>query len=224
MFNRKNMLTLVGILYLAAAAGGMVFAVRQAIAEERPPELDAVAVNALLPSTAETVSAENEVAKGTQSGMTASVGAPTESAKATQPVSTAAPTESAKATQPVSTAAPTESAKATQPVSTAAPTESAKATQPVSTATPTTAPAKATQPQTVEDSPLLQQEYDAIGTAVCKAGAATIRRAPENAGASSGWIPENQTCEVLLENVNGWMLIRYRGTVGFVYSGLMQMQ
>lgn len=77
--------------------------------------------------------------------------------------------------------------------------------------------------EAAEDSPLLAGAYDVIGYAVSYKGSVRIRKAPDNSGALAGWIPEGGRCEVLLDNVQGWMLVRYEGYTGFVYGGNLRM-
>ena len=80
-----------------------------------------------------------------------------------------------------------------------------------------------TQAQTAApDSPLLAGEYEALYSAVSRRGSMNMRKAPDNSGAVVFCIPQDGTCEVLLEDVEGWMLVRYNGYIGFVYESFLE--
>ncbi|MGN0407145.1 MAG: SH3 domain-containing protein [Bacteroides sp.] len=99
--------------------------------------------------------------------------------------------------------------------------ETQPATQDVVKKETQTAKQETVQP-TVEDSPLLGGTYDVVCRAVSNKGSVNMRKAPDNAGAVSGWIPQGGECEVLIENVQGWMLVRYDGYTGFVYRSYLE--
>lgn len=99
--------------------------------------------------------------------------------------------------------------------------ETQSATQDVVKKETQTAMQETVQP-TVEDSPLLGGTYDVVCHAVSNKGSVNMRKAPDNAGAVSGWIPQWGECEVLIENVHGWMLVRYDGYTGFVYRSYLE--
>lgn len=99
--------------------------------------------------------------------------------------------------------------------------ETQSATQDVVKKETQTAMQETVQP-TVEDSPLLGGTYDVVCHAVSNKGSVNMRKAPDNAGAVSGWIPQWGECEVLIENVQGWMLVRYDGYTGFVYRSYLE--
>lgn len=77
-------------------------------------------------------------------------------------------------------------------------------------------------PTAAPDSPLLAGEYDVLYSAVSMKGSVNMRRAPDNSGAVAFSIPQGGICEVLLENVNGWTLVEYRGYMGFVYGSFLE--
>ena len=52
--------------------------------------------------------------------------------------------------------------------------------------------------------------------------AAVLAGAGMFAGAVVFCIPQDGTCEVLLEDVEGWMLVRYNGYIGFVYESFLE--
>ena len=74
----------------------------------------------------------------------------------------------------------------------------------------------------ITDSPMLNQDYNTLYMAVGTKPTLTIRKAPDNGGSSAGWLPEGSECEVLAENIGGWVLIRYRGCTGFVYGSYLK--
>ena len=73
----------------------------------------------------------------------------------------------------------------------------------------------------VTDSPMLNQDYKTLYKAVGTKPTLTIRKAPDNGGNVAGWLPEGSECEVLAENIGGWVLIRYKGCTGFVYGSYL---
>ena len=99
--------------------------------------------------------------------------------------------------------------------------ETQSATQDVVKKETQTAMQETVQP-TVEDSPLLGGTYDVVCHAVSNKGSVNMRKAPDNAGAVSGWIPQWGECEVLIEYVQGWMLVRYDGYTGVVYRSYLE--
>ena len=74
----------------------------------------------------------------------------------------------------------------------------------------------------ITDSPMLNQDYNTLYMAVGTKPTLTIRKAPDNGGGVAGWLPEGSECEVLAENIGGWVLIRYRGCTGFVYGSYLK--
>ncbi len=74
----------------------------------------------------------------------------------------------------------------------------------------------------ITDSPMLNQDYNTMYMAVGTKPTLTIRKAPDNGGGIAGWLPEGSECEVLAENIGGWVLIRYRGCTGFVYGSYLK--
>lgn len=74
----------------------------------------------------------------------------------------------------------------------------------------------------ITDSPMLNQDYNTLYMAVGTKPTLTIRKAPDNGGSIAGWLPEGSECEVLAENIGGWVLIRYRGCIGFVYGSYLK--
>lgn len=74
----------------------------------------------------------------------------------------------------------------------------------------------------ITDSPMLNQDYNTLYMAVGTKPTLTIRKAPDNGGGIAGWLPEGSECEVLAENIGGWVLIRYRGCTGFVYGSYLK--
>lgn len=74
----------------------------------------------------------------------------------------------------------------------------------------------------ITDSPMLDQDYNTLYMAVGTKPTLTIRKAPDNGGGIAGWLPEGSECEVLAENIGGWVLIRYRGCTGFVYGSYLK--
>lgn len=74
----------------------------------------------------------------------------------------------------------------------------------------------------ITDSPMLNQDYNTLYMAVGTKPTLTIRKAPDNGGSIAGWLPEGSECEVLAENIGGWVLIRYRGCTGFVYGSYLK--
>lgn len=74
----------------------------------------------------------------------------------------------------------------------------------------------------ITDSPMLNQDYNTMYMAVGTKPTLTIRKAPDNGGGIAGWLPESSECEVLAENIGGWVLIRYRGCTGFVYGSYLK--
>ena len=74
----------------------------------------------------------------------------------------------------------------------------------------------------ITDSPMLNQGYNTLYMAVGTKPTLTIRKAPDNGGSIAGWLPEGSECEVLAENIGGWVLIRYRGCTGFVYGSYLK--
>lgn len=74
----------------------------------------------------------------------------------------------------------------------------------------------------ITDSPMLDQDYNTLYMAVGTKPTLTIRKAPDNGGGVAGWLPEGSECEVLVENIGGWVLIRYRGCTGFVYGSYLK--
>lgn len=74
----------------------------------------------------------------------------------------------------------------------------------------------------ITDSPMLNQDYNTLYMAVGTKPTLTIRKAPDNGGGVAGWLPEGSECEVLAENIGGWVLIRYRGCTGFVYGNYLK--
>lgn len=74
----------------------------------------------------------------------------------------------------------------------------------------------------ITDSPMLNQDYNTLYMAVGTKPTLTIRKAPDNGGSIAGWLPEGGECEVLAENIGGWVLIRYRGCTGFVYGSYLK--
>lgn len=74
----------------------------------------------------------------------------------------------------------------------------------------------------ITDSPMLDQDYNTMYMAVGTKPTLTIRKAPDNGGGIAGWLPEGSECEVLAENIGGWVLIRYRGCTGFVYGSYLK--
>lgn len=74
----------------------------------------------------------------------------------------------------------------------------------------------------ITDSPMLNQDYNTLYMAVGTKPTLTIRKAPDNGGGIAGWLPEGGECEVLAENIGGWVLIRYRGCTGFVYGSYLK--
>lgn len=88
-------------------------------------------------------------------------------------------------------------------------------------------PAAQVQPRTetqtaAPDSPLLDEEYDVLYRAVSKKGSVNMRRAPDNLGTVVLCIPPDGECDILLEDVNGWMLVRYNEYTGFVYGSFLE--
>ena len=74
----------------------------------------------------------------------------------------------------------------------------------------------------ITDSPMLNQDYNTLYMAVGTKPTLTIRKAPDNGGGIAGWLPEGSECEVLADNIGGWVLIRYRGCTGFVYGSYLK--
>lgn len=74
----------------------------------------------------------------------------------------------------------------------------------------------------ITDSPMLNQDYNTLYMAVGTKPTLTIRKAPDNGGGIAGWLQEGSECEVLAENIGGWVLIRYRGCTGFVYGSYLK--
>lgn len=74
----------------------------------------------------------------------------------------------------------------------------------------------------ITDSPMLDQDYNTLYMAVGTKPTLTIRKAPDNGGGIAGWLPEGSECEVLAENIGGWVLVRYRGCTGFVYGSYLK--
>lgn len=74
----------------------------------------------------------------------------------------------------------------------------------------------------ITDSPMLNQDYNTLYMAVGTKPTLTIRKAPDNGGSIAGWLPEGSECEVLAENIGGWVLVRYRGCTGFVYGSYLK--
>ena len=74
----------------------------------------------------------------------------------------------------------------------------------------------------ITDSPMLNQDYNTLYMAVGTKPTLTIRKAPDNGGGIAGWLPEGSECEVLSDNIGGWVLIRYRGCTGFVYGSYLK--
>ena len=74
----------------------------------------------------------------------------------------------------------------------------------------------------ITDSPMLNQDYNTMYMAVGTKPTLTIRKAPDNGGGIAGWLPEGSECEVLAENIGGWVLIRYRGCTGFVSGSYLK--
>lgn len=74
----------------------------------------------------------------------------------------------------------------------------------------------------ITDSPMLNQDYNTLYMAAGTKPTLTIRKAPDNGGGVAGWLPEGSECEVLAENIGGWVLIRYRGCTGFVYGSYLK--
>ena len=74
----------------------------------------------------------------------------------------------------------------------------------------------------ITDSPMLNQDYNTLYMAVGTKPTLTIRKAPDNGGSIAGWLPEGSECEVLAENIGGWVLIRYRGCTAFVYGSYLK--
>lgn len=74
----------------------------------------------------------------------------------------------------------------------------------------------------ITDSPMLNQDYNTLYMAVGTKPTLTIRKAPDNGGGIAGWLPEGSECEVLAENIGGWVLIRYRECTGFVYGSYLK--
>lgn len=74
----------------------------------------------------------------------------------------------------------------------------------------------------ITDSPMLNQDYNTLYMAVGTKPTLTIRKAPDNGGSIAGWLPEGSECEVLADNIGGWVLIRYRGCTGFVYGSYLK--
>ncbi|UWN94641.1 SH3 domain-containing protein [[Bacteroides] pectinophilus] len=74
----------------------------------------------------------------------------------------------------------------------------------------------------ITDSPMLNQDYNTLYMAVGTKPTLTIRKAPDNRGSIAGWLPEGSECEVLADNIGGWVLIRYRGCTGFVYGSYLK--
>ena len=74
----------------------------------------------------------------------------------------------------------------------------------------------------ITDSSMLNQDYNTMYMAVGTKPTLTIRKAPDNGGGIAGWLPEGSECEVLAENIGGWVLIRYRGCTGFVYGSYLK--
>ena len=73
----------------------------------------------------------------------------------------------------------------------------------------------------VTDSSMLDTDYAVMYKAVGTKPTLTIRKAPDNNGNVAGWLPEGRECEVLVENVGGWTLIRYGDCTGFVYGSYL---
>ena len=74
----------------------------------------------------------------------------------------------------------------------------------------------------ITDSPMLDQDYNTLYMALGTKPTLTIRKAPDNGGGIAGWLPEGSECEVLAENIGGWVLVRYRGCTGFVYGSYLK--
>ena len=74
----------------------------------------------------------------------------------------------------------------------------------------------------ITDSPMLNQDYNTLYMAVGTKPTLTIRKAPDNGGGIAGWLPEGSECEVLADNIGGWVIIRYRGCTGFVYGSYLK--
>ena len=88
----------------------------------------------------------------------------------------------------------------------------------------------------ITDSPMLNQDYNTLYMAVGTKPTLTIRKAPDNRGCADVYckgavpvpdlrghrIPEGSECEVLADNIGGWVLIRYRGCTGFVYGSYLK--